>query len=130
MAAADPRPLIAHLVHRFDVGGLETGVANLINRLPADRYRHAVIALTQVTEFRSRIARDDVRFLALEKAPGHGFREWPRLQRLFQELRPALVHTRNIGALEASFPVWWTIMTKPFVIACSRFMPAMMRPMS
>ena len=104
MVAADPRPLIAHVVHRFDVGGLENGVVNLINRLPADRYRHAVIAMTQVTEFRSRIARDDVRFLALEKAPGHGFREWPRLRKLLEDLRPAIVHTRNIGALEASFP--------------------------
>ncbi len=28
-------PLIAHVVYRFDIGGLENGVVNLINRLPA-----------------------------------------------------------------------------------------------
>ena len=36
----DPRPLVAHVVFRFDVGGLENGVANLIERgalRPGDR---------------------------------------------------------------------------------------------
>ncbi len=37
----DGRPLIAHVIHRLDVGGMENGLVNLINRLPADRYRHA-----------------------------------------------------------------------------------------
>ena len=47
-------------------------MVNLINRLPAERFRHAVIALTEVTEFRRRIERDDVQFLALHKPPGQG----------------------------------------------------------
>ena len=51
----DPRPLIAHVVYRFDVGGLENGVVNLINRLPRDAYRHAVVSLTDVTDFRRRV---------------------------------------------------------------------------
>ena len=59
-SGTDSRPLVAHVVHRFDVGGLENGVANLIDRLPAGEYRHAVVALTEVTAFRDRIARDDV----------------------------------------------------------------------
>ncbi|MCK7493585.1 MAG: glycosyltransferase [Comamonadaceae bacterium] len=29
-------PLVLHLVYRFDTGGLENGVVNLINRMPAD----------------------------------------------------------------------------------------------
>lgn len=104
MSTEDPRPLIVHVVYRFDVGGLENGVVNLINRLPADRYRHAVVALTQITEFRHRVKRDDVQFIALEKPPGQGVWQLPRLKRLFSQLRPAIVHTRNIGALEASLP--------------------------
>lgn len=102
----DSRPLIAHVVYRFDVGGLENGVVNLINRLPGSRFRHAVIALTEVTGFRDRVARDDVRFIALAKAPGHGIRLAPGLYRIFRELRPAIVHTRNLAALEASLPAW------------------------
>ncbi|MEG0821748.1 MAG: TIGR03088 family PEP-CTERM/XrtA system glycosyltransferase [Burkholderiaceae bacterium] len=99
----DPRPLIAHVLYRFDTGGLENGVVNLINRLPADRWRHAVIALTEVTEFRRRIERPDVEFVSLHKGEGHGLKLTPRLVREFGRLRPAIVHTRNLAALEASF---------------------------
>lgn len=104
--AYDRRPLIAHVVYRFDVGGLENGVVNLINRLPSEAYRHAVIALTEVTEFKQRILRDDVQFVSLHKKPGQGFWLFPRLFALFRSLSPAIVHTRNLAALEASFPAW------------------------
>ncbi|MDR1662282.1 MAG: TIGR03088 family PEP-CTERM/XrtA system glycosyltransferase [Azoarcus sp.] len=102
----DGRPLIAHVVYRFDVGGLENGVVNLINHLPPEAYRHAVIALTEITGFRRRITRGDVEFIALGKPPGHLLWLYPRLYRLFRELRPAIVHTRNLGALEAVVPAW------------------------
>lgn len=102
----DPRPLIAHVMYRFDTGGLENGVVNLINHMPAEHYRHAVIALTEVTDFRQRIKRDDVQFISLNKAPGHGFKLYPRLFKLFRELRPAIVHSRNLAALEVQFPAW------------------------
>jgi sugar transferase (PEP-CTERM/EpsH1 system associated) len=97
-------PLIAHVVYRFDVGGLENGVANLLNRMESARFRHAVIALTEVTDFRRRVERRDVAFIALRKGGGHGVKLAPRLYRLFRELRPAIVHTRNLAALEASLP--------------------------
>ena len=42
----DRRPLVLHVVTRFDTGGLENGVVNLINHMPAQAYRHAVVALT------------------------------------------------------------------------------------
>jgi sugar transferase (PEP-CTERM/EpsH1 system associated) len=100
------RPLIAHVVFRLVVGGLENGVVNLINRMPAERYRHAVIALTEVTDFRRRIVREDVEFVSLRKPPGHGWRVFPRLYRVFRELAPTVVHSRNLAALEASAPAW------------------------
>ena len=44
------RPLlIVHVVYRFDIGGLENGVVNLINRLPESTWRHAVVALTDIS---------------------------------------------------------------------------------
>lgn len=100
------RPLIAHVMYRFDVGGLENGVVNLINRMPAGAYRHAVISLTDITDFRQRIRRDDVLFHALHKPPGHAFGLYPRLFRLFRELQPAIVHSRNLAALETVLPAW------------------------
>ncbi|MCS7101648.1 MAG: TIGR03088 family PEP-CTERM/XrtA system glycosyltransferase [Burkholderiaceae bacterium] len=104
---SDPRPLIVHVVYRFAVGGLENGVVNLINRMPRDRWRHAVVALTDVCErFRQRVQRDDVAYFPLHKPAGHAVRLYPRLFRLFRELRPAVVHTRNLAALEATVPAW------------------------
>jgi len=102
----DLRPLIAHVVYRFDVGGLENGVVNLINHLPDDGLRHVVIALTEVTDFAQRIRRPDVRCIALHKPPGQTWWLYPRLLRLLRELRPAVVHTRNLAALEVQPAAW------------------------
>src|SRR6202007_1841377 len=73
-------PLIVHVVYRFGVGGLENGVVNLVNRMPLRRWRHAIVALTEVSsEFAQRIERDDVRCISLAKRPGHLVRDYPRL---------------------------------------------------
>ena len=103
----DRRPLIVHVIHRFDTGGLENGIVNLVNRLPRERYRHAIVALTEVTDFRRRIERDDVQYIALKKPPGQGLWLFPQVRRLLRELRPAVVHTRNIAALEMAAPAAW-----------------------
>lgn len=107
-AAADSRlPLILHVLHRFDVGGLENGVVNLVNRMAAARWNHAILALTDVSEsFARRIEREGVRLIALNKTSGHLVGDYPRLYRMFKELRPAIVHTRNLAALEACVPAW------------------------
>lgn len=102
----DARPLVAHVMYRFDTGGLENGVVNLINHMPADSYRHVIIALTEVTDFRKRIQRHDVQFISLNKAPGHGFWLYLKLFKLFRQLRPAIVHSRNLAALEVQLPAW------------------------
>jgi sugar transferase (PEP-CTERM/EpsH1 system associated) len=104
--SADTRPLIVHVLHRFDVGGLENGVVNLLNRMPREAYRHAVVALSTITAFRERVQRDDVRYIALDKPPGHAIAIYPRLYALFRELRPAVVHTRNLAALELTVPAF------------------------
>ena len=100
-------PLIVHVVYRFGVGGLENGIVNLVNRMPGERWRHAIIALTEVSgRFAERIQRPDMRYVELGKRPGHLVRDYPRLYRLFRDLRPAVVHTRNLAALEAAVPAW------------------------
>lgn len=101
------RSLVVHVVYRFDVGGLENGLVNLINRMPPARFRHAVVALTQCAPaFCERVERDDVEFISLDKPPGHGVWQYGKLYRLFRALQPDLVHTRNLAALEAMVPAW------------------------
>lgn len=103
---AEPRPLAVHVVYRFDVGGLENGVVNLINRMTD--WRHAVVALTEcVPAFCARVQRADVGFHSLRQPPGHGWRSWPALLRILRELRPQVLHTRNLAALEMQPAAWW-----------------------
>lgn len=102
---SDPRALVMHVVFNFNVGGLENGIVNLINHMDGERFRHSVVALTRCEHaFCERIKREDVDFVSLEKPPGHGIKLYPRLYRLFTETRPAIVHTRNLAALEAVVP--------------------------
>ena len=94
---------IVHIVHRFDTGGMENGMVNLFNALPPQRYRHTVVALTEHSDFRQRITAQPVEFHALHRAPGHGLGWAVQLWKLLRRLKPDLVHTRNLAALEAQF---------------------------
>ena len=96
-----PAPLIVHLIHRLDVGGLENGLVNLINHMPPERYRHAIICLTDAGEFQQRIRRSDVKIISLNKEEGKDLLHYLRLYRAIRELRPQLLHTRNLAGMEA-----------------------------
>ncbi|WP_081621700.1 TIGR03088 family PEP-CTERM/XrtA system glycosyltransferase [Thioalkalivibrio sp. AKL12] len=97
----DPRPCVAHVIHRLDIGGMENGLVNLINHMPADRFRHAIICMTDYTDFRLRLQREDVSLHALHKREGKDPRVHVRLWQVLRALRPDVVHTRNFGTLEA-----------------------------
>jgi sugar transferase (PEP-CTERM/EpsH1 system associated) len=98
------KPLIAHVLFRLGTGGLENGVVNLINSMPDDKYRHAVICMTDYTDFRDRIKKDDVQVYCLNKKPGKDFAVYFRLWKLFRKIKPDILHTRNLSALEAQLP--------------------------
>ena len=97
-------PLVVHVIHRLAIGGLENGLVNLINTTAPERYRHAVVALTDYTDFRSRIQQANVPVIALHKREGKGLRTHLRLWRVLRKLRPDIVHTRNLGTLEYLVP--------------------------
>lgn len=97
---------VAHIIFRFDFGGLENGLINLVNQLPANRYRHSIIALTECTDVRSRLQQDNVQVYALQKRPGKDPKAYWRLYRLLRRLRPDVVHTRNVGTLDCQVVAW------------------------
>lgn len=99
---SDLRPLIVHVVFRFDYGGLENGVVNIVNGLVGKEFRHAIIALSAATDFSKRL-RGQVPVYALGKKPGKDPAIYWRLFKLFRRLRPAIVHTRNLGTLDCAF---------------------------
>ena len=108
-----------HLVYRFDTGGLENGVVNLINHMPSSAYRHMVVALTEVTDFRLRLRDESVPCVALHKPAGQGARAYPHLWRLL-EMQPVAwaaqvagrihgEHGRDIGDLDGLNPKYQRI---------------------
>jgi len=102
MSSSTQRPLIAHILHRLDYGGLENGLVNLLNRFPDDLGRHAVICVTDYSDFSRRIERSEVEIFALHKKPGKDPAAYWRLLHLLRKLQPDLVHTRNPGVLDCA----------------------------
>lgn len=93
-------PLVVHLLYRFDCGGLQTIVAECINRMPPQRYQHAVVCLTAYTDYADRIQPANVTLYTLDKPPGHSLATHVKLWKLLRSLGPAIVHTYNIGTIE------------------------------
>jgi sugar transferase (PEP-CTERM/EpsH1 system associated) len=93
-------PLVAHVIHKFAVGGLENGLVNLINHMPQGRYRHAIVCLTGYSEFRDRLIDKKLPVISLNKTPGQDFGVHLRFQRVLRLLKPDIVHTRNLSSLE------------------------------
>ena len=91
---------IAHVINRLAVGGMENGVVNLINTLPPERFRHSVVCVKNATDFRDRIQGEDVAMYELKKAEGKDPGVYPRFWRLMRQIRPDIVHTRNLGTLD------------------------------
>jgi sugar transferase (PEP-CTERM/EpsH1 system associated) len=98
--------LICHLVYRLDYGGLENGLVNLVNHLPRDRFRHAILCLAGAGAMRARIEHDDVRVLSIDKRPGKDPASYARTWRVLRALRPDIVHTRNLGTIDLQWVAW------------------------
>lgn len=102
--AAPRRPLVCHIIYRLAVGGLENGLVNLINNLPDDAYGHAIVCVTEATEFRKRITRPNVDVYEIHKHPGKDLAAYGRMWRTLRALQPRIVHTRNLPALDMLAP--------------------------
>lgn len=87
-------------MYSFGIGGLENVIVQLINELPSDQFDHVVLSLTSISDFKNRIVRNDVRFIELHKPSGHALALYPKIFQLLRALKPAVVHTCNLAALE------------------------------
>jgi sugar transferase (PEP-CTERM/EpsH1 system associated) len=93
-------PLIVHVIYHLGVGGLENGLVNLINHIPTQRYRHAIVCLKGYSDFSQRIMTENVEIVALHKREGNDVSVYINLFKTLRRLKPDIVHTRNLGTLE------------------------------
>lgn len=94
---------IVHIIYRLDFGGMENGLVNLVNRLPREKFTHVILCLTHATAFRHRIRRDDVEIIECRKPEGKHPPTYWKVYKELRRLRPDIVHTRNLGALDMSW---------------------------
>lgn len=99
-------PLVVHVIYRFECGGLQTLLAECINRMPAQHYRHAVICLSGQSDYAKKVSSPGVRFFTLNKQSGNSLTAHLKLWKLLRKLCPAVVHTYNISTIEYCFTAW------------------------
>jgi sugar transferase (PEP-CTERM/EpsH1 system associated) len=96
---------IMHVVDRLDLGGTEKAVMKLVRGLEPGLFEHYICALRGTgapdCEWASGVTvlhpgRDSVAFQF----------NVPRLVRIMKEVRPAVVHSRNWGGIEAVVAAW------------------------
>lgn len=97
-------PLIVHVIHHLVMGGMENGLVNLINHMPPEKYRHAVLCIEDYSDFRNRITRPGVEVIALYRSRLGIWKLRRELYRVCRSLKPAIVHTRNMSGLDALLP--------------------------
>jgi len=91
------KPLIVHLIYRLGMGGLENGLVNLVNHMPA--YRHAIVTLKPGNDFSLRL-NTEVSVHCIDKAEGQDWPSFARFHQVLRRLKPAIVHTRNLATIE------------------------------
>lgn len=99
-------PLVAHVIFALRMGGLENGVVNLVNRFPKEKFRSAIICVTEYDDFAKRINDPDIPIIALHKKPGKDPVWYLRLWKVLRTLSPDIVHTRNLPTVESQFIAW------------------------
>jgi sugar transferase (PEP-CTERM/EpsH1 system associated) len=99
-------PLIVHIIYRLGIGGLENGLVNLINNMPQEAYRHVIVCLKDSTDFQHRLTRSDIVIYQIHKKEGQDWGSLFRVYWLLKELKPDIVHTRNLAAVEYQLVAW------------------------
>ena len=103
MTTREP-PLVLHVIHHLVMGGMENGLVNLVNRMPSERYRHAIACVEDYSDFRERVTRPGVEVYALRRSQNGVWGLRRALYRLCRELAPAIVHSRGLSGLDALVP--------------------------
>lgn len=103
-AGAATAPLhVCHVLLRLGYGGMENGLVTIVNRLRAGSFRHSIVCLEDARNFRARVA-EDVPVHCLGESPGGPLGRQRALWRVVRELRPDIVHTRNLATIDL-YPV-------------------------
>lgn len=92
-----------HVVQSLDVGGLENGVVNLLNRLSDERWRHAICCLTHAGKLAERLQARDIPIIEVGLHSDRFRFPLFTLRKIFRAWAPDILHTRGWGTIDAIF---------------------------
>jgi len=91
---------ILHVLHSFDIGGLENGLVNLINNMDPERFSHKICCIGRSGRNAKELDNNNVVVFEMNKRDGLELGLPLRLARLFKQRQIDVVHTRNWGAID------------------------------
>ena len=97
MPAASPLRVM-HVTYKFGVGGMEVGIAKLVNGLDPARVESSICSSVPGDSLKERL-RPGVRLFELNRRRGNDPKLVADLYRLFKRERPHVVHTHRWGTL-------------------------------
>jgi sugar transferase (PEP-CTERM/EpsH1 system associated) len=91
---------ILHVVDNLGKGGLENGLANVINGLDRDLYDHSILVIRHLGAIADHLS-GRARIIHLDKKPGGSRVQIGTFAEAIHNIKPDIVHSRNWGAIEA-----------------------------
>ncbi|MCJ8292843.1 MAG: TIGR03088 family PEP-CTERM/XrtA system glycosyltransferase [Colwellia sp.] len=105
MLDKDKAPVIAHLIYRLDIGGLERVMLNCINQMQGEKFQHVIISLTDANNF-AQAEHNHIEVFCLGKKQGIDLGIHFKLFKLLRKIKPAILHTYNLPTIEYH-PISW-----------------------
>ena len=90
---------VLHVLHSFGIGGMEKGIAMLINHASPD-FEHQILCLTQSGDSKHLIPAT-IPIYEMHKPAGNSLRFIAQLSGKIRQIKPDVVHTRNWGGMDA-----------------------------
>ena len=90
---------ILHILHSFNMGGLENGVVNRLNNSDQDMFEHEICCVTKSGNSALRLKRR-IPIYEMHKREGNDWSLIPKLVKLIKLVKPDIVHTRNWGTVD------------------------------
>jgi len=89
---------IVHIVHSFGTGGMEKGIATIIQN-GSNIFEHVIVCLSKSGESRQLLP-PGIQLYELHKTAGNSLRFIIKLSNLLKRLGPCIIHTRNWSGMD------------------------------
>ena len=102
LSGRSPKPIrILHVIETLlGMGGMEKGVANLVQRMDPERFEHVVCVIRSLGTLSDWFPADRAKLICLGQTNSRLSFQAPRIRQAIQETQPDIVHSRNWGAIE------------------------------